>query len=192
MRCGASPVGELKLNVPPLLLRGEIDCRALPELDVWLWLNCGVVEGPVNPRFDGARFSGAANVLGAVSSFVRLSLVTFESSISSSLHLFAPGHLGSSFSNAKRQFSTSDMAISAALLCEACMTTRRMIRPDEKRYWVNIARWCDGGMTAPIEVARKMHDRLAAMAFGTDVVPIAEGILRLLGRKLRWSVIRTE
>ena len=49
-------MGELKLNVPPLLLLGEIDCRALPELEVWLIF--GVVGAA---RFEGATvfaFSG--------------------------------------------------------------------------------------------------------------------------------------
>jgi len=83
------------------------------------------------------------------------------------------------------------MAISAAALCVACIITRRIIRPEEKRYWMKIARWCEGGMTAPIWVARKMHDRLAAIALGTEVVSIAEDMPRLLGRKLRWRVIKT-
>jgi hypothetical protein len=70
-------VGELKLNVPPLLLPGEMDCLALPELEVWLTF--GVVGATENPLFEGATvfaFADGANVMVAFLPLARLSLVT--------------------------------------------------------------------------------------------------------------------
>lgn len=74
-------MGELKLNVPPLLLLGEMDCLALPELDVWL--NFGEVGAAENPLFEGATVlafsdgmaTDGASVLVAFPPLVRLSLV---------------------------------------------------------------------------------------------------------------------
>ena len=70
-------MGELKLSVAPLLLPGEMDCLALPELEVWLIF--GVVGATENPPFDDPRvfaFSDGGNILVAFPPLARLSLVT--------------------------------------------------------------------------------------------------------------------